>query len=183
MTTRDDIIAATGERYRNADRATRGKILDVFTAITGFHRKHAARILRATGRRNRCAPRPELRLYNDEIDSALVTLWEASDRVCGKRLHATLPLLVEAMERHGHMTLLPAIRAGILTMSAATIDRRLAPFREGAKRRRRAPPSAAVKAASRSAPSPIGVTRYLGSLRPTWWPIRVRLQMEDLSRP
>jgi len=43
--------------------------------------------------------------------------------------------------------LLPAIRAGILTMSAATIDRRLVPFREGAKRRRRAPPSAAVKAA------------------------------------
>ncbi len=147
MTTRDDIIAATGERYRNADRATRGKILDVFTAITGFHRKHAARILRATGRRKRGVPRPELRLYNDEMDSALVMLWEASDRVCGKRLHAMLPLLVEAMERHGHMTLLPAIRAGILTMSAATIDRRLAPFREGTKRRRRAPPSAAVKAA------------------------------------
>jgi len=147
MMTRDDMIAATGERYRKGDRANRGKILDVFTAITGFHRKHAARILRATGRRERGAPRPEMRLYNDEMDGALVTLWEASDRVCGKRLHAMLPLLVEAMERHGHMTLLPAIRAGILTMSAATIDRRLAPFREGAKRRRRAPPSAAVKAA------------------------------------
>lgn len=31
-------------------------------------------------------------------------------------------------------------------MSAATIDRRLEPFREGVNRRRRAPPSAAVKA-------------------------------------
>jgi len=104
MTTRDDMIAATGERYRNEDRADRGKILDVFTAITGLHRKHAARILRATGRRERGAPRPERRLYNDEMDSALVTLWEASDRVCEKRLHAMLPLLVEAMEWHGHMT-------------------------------------------------------------------------------
>ena len=105
MTTRDDMIAATGERYRNGDRATRGKVLDVFTAITGFHRKHAARILRATGRCERGAPRPERRLYNDELDSALVTLWEASDRVCGKRLRALLPILVPALERHGHLKL------------------------------------------------------------------------------
>ena len=29
-------------------------------------------------------------------------LWEASERICGKRLKALLPLLVEAMERHRH---------------------------------------------------------------------------------
>jgi hypothetical protein len=32
-------------------------------------------------------------------------LWEAGDRICGKRLKALLPLLVKAMERHGHLQL------------------------------------------------------------------------------
>jgi hypothetical protein len=27
-------------------------------------------------------------------------LWEASDRICGKRLKPLIPTLVEAMERH-----------------------------------------------------------------------------------
>jgi hypothetical protein len=41
-------------------------------------------------------------------------LWEASDRVCGKRLRALLPILVPAFERNGHLTLNDAIRAQIL---------------------------------------------------------------------
>ena len=36
---------------------------------------------------------------------AVIVLWEASDRVCGKRLRPLLPVLVEAMERHGHLRL------------------------------------------------------------------------------
>ncbi len=46
-----------------------------------------------------------------------------------------LPALVEVTERHGHVNLEAKIRAGVLAMSAATIDRRLEPFREGGKRR------------------------------------------------
>lgn len=147
MATRDALLAATGERYRSGSRVARGRILDEFTAITGLHRKHAARLLRGARGVDRSRPRPERRAYNDAMDNALVVLWEASDRICSKRLRVMLPVLVEAMERHGHVTLEPTIRSGVLAMSAATIDRRLEPFREGAKRRRRAPPSAAVKAA------------------------------------
>ncbi len=36
-------------------------------------------------------------------------LCEASDRICGKRLKALLPLLIESMERNGHMGLAPEI--------------------------------------------------------------------------
>lgn len=147
MTTRDALIAATGERYRNGSRVSRGRILDEFTAITGLHRKHAARLLRGVHGSARSGPRPERRVYNDAMDDVLVILWEASDRICSKRLRVMLPVLVEAMERHGHMSLEPAIKSGVMAMSAATIDRRLEPFRDGVKRRRRAPPSAAVKAA------------------------------------
>ena len=56
-------------------------------------------------------------------------LWEASDRVCGKRLKALLPTLVPALERHGHVTLDPRVREQLMAVSAATIDRRLASAR------------------------------------------------------
>ena len=51
-----------------------------------------------------------------------------------------MPVLVEAMERHGHLQLAPEVRAGLLAMSAATIDRALRQVRgrAGGKPRRRA---------------------------------------------
>ena len=61
---------------------------------------------------------------------ALVPLWEASDRLCGKRLQALLPLLVASLESHGHLSLEPAVRESLLAMSSATIDRLLAPIRK-----------------------------------------------------
>ncbi len=61
---------------------------------------------------------------------ALVPLWEASDRLCGKRLQALLPLLVESLERHGHLCLESGVKESLLAMSYATIDRLLAPIRK-----------------------------------------------------
>ncbi len=54
-----------------------------------------------------------------------MTLWEASDRLCGKRLRPLIPILLEAMERHGHLDLAPDMKTKLTTMSAATIDRAL----------------------------------------------------------
>jgi hypothetical protein len=39
-----------------------------------------------------------------------IVVWEASDRICGKRLRPLLPILVEAMEQHGHLQLVPEVR-------------------------------------------------------------------------
>ena len=47
MAARDELVAAIAGRYAQADRTERGRILDEFTAVTGFHRKHAMRLLRA----------------------------------------------------------------------------------------------------------------------------------------
>ena len=69
---------------------------------------------------------------------ALVVLWEASDRICSKRLKAVLPALVESMERHGHLELDGEVQRRILAVGAATIDRLLAPVhREAGTRRKR----------------------------------------------
>lgn len=147
MATRNELVAVVGERYARAGRGERGRILDEFTALTGFHRKHAMRVLRDGEPGVQSGPRPGRRVYDDAVREALILLWETSDRICGKRLRPLLPILVEAMERHGHMRLAPEVRVGVLAMSAATIDRALAKARggEGGTIRRRSPPAAAIR--------------------------------------
>jgi hypothetical protein len=147
MAARDELVAAIAGRYAQGNRGERGRILDEFTAVTGFHRKHAMRLLRVGQVPRRCGPRPHRRVYDDAVREALIVVWEASDRICGKRLRSLMPILVEAMERHGHLQLVPEVRSSLLAMSAATIDRALRDIRRqaGTATRRRSAPSAAIR--------------------------------------
>lgn len=144
MATRDELIGAIVERYGRSGNAERGRILDEFVAVTGYHRKHAARVLRRGLQRGRSGSRRARRIYDAAVREALIVLWEAADRICGKRLKPLLPILVDAMERHGHLQLAPEVRDGLLAMSAATIDRSLSEIRQRAGRpaRRRSRPNA-----------------------------------------
>src|SRR5271169_5019262 len=147
MATRDELVAAIAGRYSQADRTERSRILDEFTAVTGFHRKHAMRLLRAGQPNQRSGQRPGRRTYDDAVREAVIVIWEASDRICGKRLRPLVPVMVEAMERHGHLRLAPEVRISLLAMSAATIDRALRDVRQqaGRSRRRKTLPSAAIR--------------------------------------
>jgi hypothetical protein len=122
MAARDELVAAVADRYARGDRGERVRILDEFAEVTGYHRKHAMRLLRASQVTRRSGPRLGRRVYDEAVREALIVVWEASDRICGKRLRPLLPILVEAMERHGHVQLAPEVRARLLAMSAATID-------------------------------------------------------------
>ena len=126
MTTRKELVEALRVRYRGASYGDRVKILDEFAATTGYHRKHAIRLLGEDGFAVKAVPVVRDRVYDEAVRQALTVLWEAADRVCGKRLKALIPMLVDAMERHGHLDLDPVIRTKILQVSAATIDRVLA---------------------------------------------------------
>jgi hypothetical protein len=147
MAARDELVAAVADRYARGDRGEQGRILDEFAAVTGYHRKHAMRLLRAGQVNRRSGPRPGRRIYDEAVREALIVIWEASDRICGKRLRPLLPILLEAMERHGHVQLVPEVRARLLAMSAATIDRALRDIRQqaGTATRRRSAPSAAIR--------------------------------------
>jgi hypothetical protein len=136
MATRNELTQAISDRYRNAARPEKKRILSEFVAVTGYHRKHAIRLLRGTS----CElvdrqSRPGRGIYNEAVRQALVILWEASDRVCGKRLKSLVPVLVEALERHGHLQLDAEIRTRVLKASAATIDRLLKGARAGVRKR------------------------------------------------
>jgi hypothetical protein len=150
MTTRKELIEAIGIRYRGASKADKAKILDEFSELTGCHRKHAIRVLNGVldGAESVLMPTPPRnRIYDEAVRQTLIILWEAGDRVCGKRLKVLIPILLQAMERHGHLLLDHVIKDKLLQISAATIDRVLRKTREqiDGKRKRRAGVGSAIR--------------------------------------
>lgn len=138
--TRRTIVRVIAERYRSMGRSDRQRILDEFVALTGYHRKHAIRLINqkiGALERQPTTKRVHPRVYDEAVREAVVVLWEASDRICGKRLKPLLPVLVAALERHGHLELDGVVREKLLSISAATIDRLLAPTRTVVRSKRR----------------------------------------------
>ena len=102
MTTRKELVEALRLRYRSAALSDRIKILDEFVALTCCYRKHAIRVLR-----REFSPATVVclrdRVYGEAVAQALTVLWEAADRVCGKRLKPLIPIQDQGFaRRRGH---------------------------------------------------------------------------------
>src|SRR6516225_2680299 len=140
---RREVLLVVAERYRLAGRIEKRRMLDALCRTTGWHHKHAVRALRRRVVDKAVeieAPRERKRRYGATIRDALTALWEASDRVCGKRLVAMIPTLMPALAQHGRLQLGEGEQAQLLAMSAANIDRMLGDVKVAAAggRRRRA---------------------------------------------
>jgi hypothetical protein len=133
---RAELVDAVRGRYSIASGETKRRILDEFIAASGYHEKSAIRVLNEarTAKERQTRKRPSL--YDEASRAALIVLWEASDRVCSKRLKALIPILLAAMERNGHLKLDADIHAKVLSMSAATIDRLLRTPRNATRARK-----------------------------------------------
>ena len=126
MAGRTELLTAVSTRYGGATRLERSRILDEFAAVTGYHRKHAIRLLSGWGDRRvdelrgGCPDPARSRhcRYGPEIRDALIQLWEVADRVCSKRLRPMITVLLPALERHGRVALDEASRARLLEVSA-----------------------------------------------------------------
>jgi hypothetical protein len=93
--TKRELVLVLCPRYKNGTKTEKAKILDEMVAITGFHRKHAIRLLTGQGPATTASsPEPVYgrKVYDKAVREALVVLWEAADRICGKRLKAILEL-------------------------------------------------------------------------------------------
>ncbi len=121
-------------RYLLASKREKGRILDEFTKVIGCHRKAAIRLFH---RRNqhRVIKRGRPRQYHSDVVVALRIAWEATDRLCSKRLHPFLPELVKILRRHGEKSMTAKIEAELCQVSPSTIDRLLRPYRRLGGRR------------------------------------------------
>ena len=130
LTARRELLSSIRHSYRNATWTEKGKILDGFIAATDYERKYASRLLSCGEKAVSTKKRPSAQQYDEQVRQALIAIWCAANKICSKRLVPFLPQLIAAMEKHGHLRLSADVRARLLRISPATVDRMLSPERE-----------------------------------------------------
>lgn len=137
MAERRAITETAAVRYRLASKRGKGRILDELCANTGWHRSHARKALAAALRpKIATARRPRPVTYGDEVIAALTLCWEVLGMPAGKRLAPMLGELVAVLRHFGELAIDQDTATLLVSMSAATIDRRLAGERAKHCRRR-----------------------------------------------
>ena len=127
-----------GRYARRTGKRGRGVLLDEYCASTGLERKHAIKVLRGQRRRGAgsAAPRGARRTYSAEDIALLKGVWLAAGQPCGKRLAGPMLCLWLASWQKHHGALPARQRKRLEKMSAAQLDRAMAPHRSGGRRRR-----------------------------------------------
>lgn len=130
QTSTREVLLKMRERYARRGREGRSRLLDEVCELCGYGRKHAVKLLNGKlpvvgGKRRRGGPRPH---YGEPEKAVLKVIWLVAEQPCGKRLKAALALWLPyyEAERGG---IEGGLRESLLVLSAATIDRLLAPCR------------------------------------------------------
>ncbi|ETZ38200.1 integrase core domain protein [Mycobacterium avium MAV_120809_2495] len=118
----------TAIRYVVADRPAKSRMLDELCANTGWHRNHARKALKAALGPKVVAPRrsPRPPVYGPEVIPALTACWLVLGMPAGKRLAPMLNEIVAVLRHFRELVIDDDTAALLASMSAATIDRRLA---------------------------------------------------------
>ena len=139
MASRVEITSRYAKAYRKAGKQQKGGVLDEVVSVTGWSRDNARRRLVAAarppgpGRQVAKPPRkPRSVKYSYDAIKVLQRVWAASGGQCGKYLVASMRIQLDGLERHGELMFgdqrySPEVRNELLSMSAASIDRYLAP--------------------------------------------------------
>ena len=125
-----EYAAVQRERYQQASRSEKHRLLDEMVAVTRMHRKAAIRLLRRATRTGAARPRPgRPRQYGPEVAAAAAILWQACGRIGAHRLQPFVPELLDRLVQCGEVTLPPAVDKLVRQASRPTLARLL----EGAR--------------------------------------------------
>jgi hypothetical protein len=139
MASRVEITTRYAKAYRKAGKAEKGRVLDEVVSVTGWSRDNARRRLVAAVRRPGAGRQVAKQVrkqratkFSYDAIKVLQRVWAASGGQCGKYLAVSMRTQLDGLERHGELVFgegrySPVVRAELLAMSAASIDRYLAP--------------------------------------------------------
>src|SRR6266511_4646163 len=121
-----ELLEMVRPRYLKASKAEKQKMLDEFTSATGYHRKHAIRVLK-----NQVQVQNHLKgktktyqtIYGGDVVQALEQIWEIYGRICSKRLQPFLPEAIRVLERCQEIELSTDTKERLLKISSASMDR------------------------------------------------------------
>lgn len=116
-------------RYQGRGKEGRTRLLDEFCEHYGYERKYAIKLLSLTPgapQSKQSPPGPEPKY--EAVTEVVTHVWKAAEQPCGKRLVWALPLWLPHYERH-YGKLLPKQKKLLNEVSAATLDRLLAPLK------------------------------------------------------
>lgn len=132
MTMRKAVTKQMAERYKKATKREKGVMLNELCALTRWSRRHAIRALAEAGKNKEVAKEHRGRptVYGSEVIEPLRKIWATLDAPAGKRLAPFMGEILEVMERAGEIEVEPQVREKLEKISAATIDRLLAPERK-----------------------------------------------------
>ena len=121
------VTETTAMRYLLASKRGKSTILDELCANTGWHRNHARKALKTALQPKAVAPRnPRPPKYGPDVIAALTVCWTVLGMPAGKRLAPMLGELVAVLRHFGELVIDEDTAELLVSMSAATIDRRLA---------------------------------------------------------
>jgi len=127
MVQRQAVTRTNATRYKRADKAGKGLLLDELCATTGWHRNHARKALAQALKPRLVRPRRRgSRSAGPEVIAALAFCWAVLGAPTGKRLAPIMPELVPRLRRFDVLVISEDTEMALLAMSPATMDRRLA---------------------------------------------------------
>ena len=127
-----ELLEVVRSRYRKASKPEKQKMLDEFTSVTGYHRKHAIRVLKNQVQvQNRLKRKTKTypTLYRGEVVQVLEQIREIYGQICSKRLQPFLPEAIKVLERCEEIELSKDTKELLFKISSASIDRCLRPVR------------------------------------------------------
>jgi len=127
MSQRRAVSKVIATRYKRADKPAKGVILDELCATTGWHRNHARKALTAALRPTVVGPTRKARVpkYDEDTVAALRFCWAVLGAPTGKRLAPVIGELVPTLRRFEELKIGDETERSLISMSAATMDRRL----------------------------------------------------------